>query len=102
MSKNPPHRPRSISADASALLLAEFRLRKWSKEEFLTSEAALRIVSRDVKNDRQPVVWHTRAAIEQALKRAKRMEKTDAEFADRVRFLTWAAGATGGTRDTDE
>lgn len=102
MSRNPPHRPRSISADASALLLAAFRLREWTKEEFLVSEAARRIVSRDVKNDRPPVVWHTRTAIEQALKRAKRMEKTDPEFAERVRFLTWAAGAIGGTRDNSE
>jgi len=102
MRKNPKHRPRSISADTSALLLAEYRLRSGTKEEFFHSEAAQRIVSRDVTNDRPRVVWHTPSAIEQAWKRALRMEKADPDFAERVRFLTWAAEAISGTRRTGE
>lgn len=38
----------------------------------------------------------------QALKRAKRMEKADPDFAELVRFLTWAAEAIGGTRNKPE
>lgn len=102
MSKNPPHRPRSISADASALLLAAYRLRNGTKEEFFHSEAAQRIVSQDLQNGRPRVTWHTPSAIEQAWKRALRMEKTDPDFAERVRFLTWATEAIGGTRNTPE
>jgi hypothetical protein len=99
MSKNPKHRPRSISSDTSALLLAEYRLRRGTKEDFFHSEAAQRIVSRDVKNDRDRVVWLTPSAIEQAWKRALRMEKSDPDFAERVRFLTWSVEAIGGTRN---
>jgi len=94
--KLPPSGGRSVPEESLAMLLADYKCREESRNEFLENQAEQKVTTASRYYDFE---WKNDHTLRSYLRRAEKMYKTNESFAEKVDFLEKMHKALGGWRN---